>query len=141
MHFKTLRRKLGEFIFPDLTRMTQRMDGKLRFMSHEYEAMRITREQLRQLLSQIEEAKREIQASEKDIVIQGPVVFLGSLSGCQVKLQPNIHQKFVLGQVDMDSLLSVNGNHQTVKHCTFENNTEKNAASVTAFMKENLDVQ
>ncbi|MDD5547080.1 MAG: hypothetical protein PHO67_08020 [Candidatus Omnitrophica bacterium] len=124
MRLLKLRRKLGEFMFPNLTNMVKTHDEMTKLQ-----------EQLQSLLSEIEKAKREIQASGKDIIIKGPVVFLGSIAACQVKLQPEIHQKFVLGQVDLQSLLSMNGSHQTVTNSVFENDSKK-TASVEVFMKE-----
>lgn len=136
MHFKTVRRKLGEFIFPNLTNLMLRMNGKLRFMSQEYEAMRKTQEQLRFLLAQIEEAKREIQASGKTIVIKGPVVFLGSIAACNVKLQPEIHQEFVLGRVELESLLKLNGSHININNCIVENQSKEAAIHIVPSTEE-----
>ncbi len=136
MYFKTIRRKLGEFIFPNLTRLILRMDGKLRFMSQEYEAMRKAQEQLRFLLAQIEESKREIQASGKTIVIKGPVVFLGSLAACQIKLQPEIHQEIVLGRVELESLLKLSGSHVKLDGCIIDSQPKETAVHIVSSTEE-----
>lgn len=69
------------------------------------------------MLTELEEAKNAVSMEGKDIEIYGPVVFLGSLKDCNVKLIPNIKPTIVLSKFEMDSMLSLYGSNMTVTNC------------------------
>lgn len=73
--------------------------------------------ELRLLLDELDTARKSVMGDGKDIEIYGPVVFLGSLNACNVKLEPTIKPTINLSKFDMDSMLRLYGSNVQVTNC------------------------
>jgi len=93
-----LKRKLRGWLVPELEAKLQAID---------------------EFMQEVTKAKRELQAVDKDITFEKPVVFLGSLVNCKVDVKPTLKPEITLAKVDIPAGLMASGDQQIVTGCYF----------------------
>lgn len=65
--------------------------------------------------------KESLKITDGTIKIEGPAGILGDLVNCKVKIAPKIHTEVVLSKWELEAMLRVAGEKQTVTSCIFQN--------------------
>lgn len=56
---------------------------------------------------------------EKEIIFNEPVIFVGSLSACDVQVKPTLKPEIILSKLDFAAALSLSGDYQMVSGSHF----------------------
>jgi len=74
-------------------------------------------------MAEIDGAKLSVRC--KSATFKEPVVLVGNLESCNIKITPTVNNEIVLSRIEYSSLLEISGNHQTVTQSIFEATKEK----------------
>ena len=84
-------------------------------------------EEVRKFMTDIEDAKtKSIElCNESNIKFEKPVIFIGSLVGCKVSVEPKLKPEIILSRLDLSAILHLSGRQHTVTNSFFTGKSHK----------------